>query len=41
MTIPLAFLVGIVGSLLVPDAAAAAKHDQLAHQMHMGAAQPR
>ncbi|MGH7472069.1 MAG: solute symporter family protein, partial [Longimicrobiales bacterium] len=36
VTMPLAFFVGIVGSLLVPDAAAAAKHDQLERQMHMG-----
>jgi cation/acetate symporter len=41
VTMPLAFAVGIIGSLLVPDPAAAAQFAQVERQMHLGAAQPR
>ena len=36
VTIPLAFAVGIVVSLLTPEPSAAAKFDELEHRVHLG-----
>jgi cation/acetate symporter len=38
VTMPLAFAVGILGSLLVPDPAAQAQYDQVERQIHLGTA---